>query len=151
MSPRTTLPRSRPQSQSTQCPLDHALAEKILRESAAEMARKTAALTLNRATITDAELQAWRKDLERRLETIQQHPEQNLGFIEEEVARAAREPLRLLAERAAQAKANNTPCCCPHHRIELGRVRVLGRSIDSRFGPLKSVSVQGNAGVPDSN
>ena len=137
MSPRITHPRSRPQKPPTRHVPDHTLEENILLGGAAEMARKTAALTLNRATLTDSELHAWKEDLERRLESIQQHPEQNLGFIEEEVARAAREPLRLLAERAAQAKANNTPCQCPHHRIELGRVRVLGRSVDSRFGPLK--------------
>jgi len=47
----------------------------------------------------------WQRDLEQRLDKIQQHPEQNLGFIEEELARSSREPLRLLAERAAQAKA----------------------------------------------
>lgn len=110
------------------------LAEKILREGAAEAAETAAALAVTRAHLTESEFQDWQRDLERRLDEIQRRPEQNLGFIEEELARAAREPLRLLAERAAQAKANATPSRCPQHKIDLKRQRVLGRSIDSRFG-----------------
>jgi hypothetical protein len=41
-----------------------------------------------------------------------------------------------LAERAAQAKANATPCRCPRCQSELVRQQVLKREIDSRFGPL---------------
>jgi Uncharacterised protein family (UPF0236) len=107
------------------------LAENILTAGAAKAA---AALAITRAHLTESELEDWQRDLERRLDEIQRRPEQNLGFIEEELARAAREPLRLLAERAAQAKANGTPCLCPNHQVDLERQRVLGRSIDSRFG-----------------
>jgi len=96
-----------------------------------------AALAVTRAHLMHAEVQAWQQDMERRLDKIQQHPEQNLGFIEEELARASKEPLRLLAERAAQAKANATACRCPDCKIQLERERVLGRSINSRFGRLK--------------
>lgn len=100
-------------------------------------AQVAAALAVSRAALTDEELHQWHHDLQRRLEYIQQHPEQNLGFIEEELAKASREPLRLLAERAAQAKANATPCQCSKCHQELLRQRVLGRSIDSRFGRLQ--------------
>lgn len=113
------------------------LSETILREGHAETARKAAALCMHRACLSPAEIQAWQQDLEGRLEKIQAHPEQNLGFVEETLAQAAREPLRLLAERAAQAKANATPAHCAHCRCALARVRVLERTIASRFGPLK--------------
>ena len=117
------------------------LIEKILKQgaqtSAQTAAQSAAALAVTQARLTDAEVAAWRQDLEQRLDKIQAHPEQNLGFVEEELARAAQEPLRLLAERAAQAKANATPCQCPDCQTELKRQQVLGRSIDSRFGRLK--------------
>src|ERR1022692_4910219 len=95
-----------------------------------------AASAVTRGQLTDAELQAWRTDLEARLETIQQHPEENRGHIEEAVAAAAQEPLRLLTQRAAQAKANATPCQCLACREELTDRKYLSRGIDSRFGPL---------------
>jgi hypothetical protein len=71
------------------------------------------------------------------LATIQQHSEQNLGVIEEQIALATREPMRLLAERAAQAKANATACQCTECHLELLQQRYLARTIDSRFGPLR--------------
>ena len=71
-----------------------------------------------------------------RLETIQQHPEQNLGEIEEQIARWSQEPLRLLAQRAAQLKANATPCCCPDCQRPLTQQKYLARTITSRFGLL---------------
>lgn len=96
---------------------------------------KAAAASLTRACLSDAELQAWRQDWEARLQIIQQHPEQNLGHIEEDLARAAKEPLRLLAQRAAQAKANATACQCRPCQRELTDQKWLSRTIDSRFGP----------------
>lgn len=128
MSPQSTTPH-RSQTQ--------ALGETILREGHAETARKAAALSVHRACLSSAEIQAWQHDLEARLEKIHAHPEQNLGFVEETLAQATREPLRLLAERAAQAKANATPAHCSHCHTALERVRVLGRTIESRFGSLK--------------
>jgi hypothetical protein len=86
--------------------------------------------------LTDAELQAWRQDMEARLQLIHQNAEQNLGHIEEELARCAKEPLRLLAERAAQAKANATPCHCVHGHGPLSEQKLLSRGVDSRFGHL---------------
>jgi hypothetical protein len=117
------------------------LAERILKEGAAQAVQATAelaaALSVERAHLTDDELRDWRSDMEERLRKIHEKPEQNLGFIEEEIARGCREPLRLLAERAAQAKANATPTQCSQHQTPLARTRVLGRWVDSRFGRLK--------------
>jgi len=42
----------------------------------------------------------------------------------------------LLAQRAAQAKANATPCGCPQCQTELVNQKYLSRQIDSRFGQL---------------
>lgn len=146
MSPQTLSPRrlqtkKAKKAKKAQTREQKVLVEKILKEgapaSAQTAAQMASALAVTRAQLTDAEVETWRQDLAQRLAKIQEHPEQNLGFVEEELARATQEPLRLLAERAAQAKANATPCQCPKCKTELGRQQVLGRSIDSRFGRLK--------------
>lgn len=108
----------------------HGLTEEIMAQAAA----KTAAVALTQAVLTDAEVQAWRTDLQARLATIQQHPEENLGHIEETLAQASKEVLRLLAQRAAQTKANATPCRCHKCHRELTHQKCLCRHIDSRFG-----------------
>lgn len=112
------------------------LTEEIMAKGAARAAAATAAAAVTQGQLTDAELQAWRTDFEARLQTIQQHPEQNLGHMEEAVAAAAKEPLRLLTQRAAQAKANATPCQCLKCQHPLTDQKYLSRAIDSRFGRL---------------
>ena len=106
-------------------------------EIMAEGKAQAAAAALTHATLTEEELAAWCQDMDARLRQIEQNQEQNLGHIEEELARAAKEPLRLLAERAAQAKANATPCQCPDCQRELSSQKFLSRGIDSRFGRLR--------------
>lgn len=141
MSLPSLLPPSSPQTSKAQGRERKVLVEKFIKEGAQASAQAAAtiaaALAVTGARLTQAEIEAWQRDMEQRLAKIHQHPEQNLGFVEEALACAAQEPLRLLAERAAQAKASATPCRCPHCQIELTREQVLGRSIDSRFGPLK--------------
>jgi hypothetical protein len=110
------------------------LTDHILNEAELKAAAAAAAAHVIQAALTDAELQAWRQDMEARLQKIQQHPEQNLGHIEEEIARSAKEPLRLLAQRAAQAKANSTPCQCRQCHRQLTDQKFLSRTVDSRFG-----------------
>jgi hypothetical protein len=110
--------------------------EEIMAEGKAQAAAAVAAATITHATLTDAELTAWRQDMDQRLQRIEQNQDQNLGHIEEELARASKEPLRLLAERAAQAKANATPCQCVQCHRELSDQKFLSRRVDSRFGRL---------------
>jgi len=130
--PHVKIRKARPaQSQEQQC-----LVEQILDAGAAAAAAAQAAAAVSKAELTDAEIRTWRQDLEARLEQIQQHPEHNLGFLEEQIALAAREPLRLLAQRAAQAKANATPCQCRECQTELVHQKYLARTIASRFGSL---------------
>lgn len=141
MTTQTHRPRSPRQIRKAQRREQTDLAEAILKEGAAQAAQAAAelaaALAVERTHLTDDELKDWRDDMQQRLHKIHENPEQNLGFIEEEVARGSREPLRLLTERAAQAQANATPNLCPHHKTQLQREQVLARSIDSRFGRLK--------------
>jgi hypothetical protein len=105
-------------------------------QAKAQAAAAAAAATLTHATLTDAELAAWRQDMDQRLQRLEQNQDQNLGHIEEELARASKEPLRLLAERAAQAKANATPCHCVQCHREMSHQKFLSRGVDSRFGRL---------------
>ncbi len=121
------------QSQALQ---DQRLSQEIVAKGTAQAEAAATALAVTKGCLTEAELQAWRRDYEARLQTIQEHPEQNLGHIEEALAAAAKEPLRLLTQRAAQAKANATGCQCRQCRHELTDRKCLSRGIDSRFGRL---------------
>jgi hypothetical protein len=121
----------------TQAQEHQRLSEQILKEGTARAAAAQAAAALAHAQLTDAEIQAWHQDLDARLATVEQNSEQNLGFIEEQIALATKEPMRLLAERAAQAKANAAPCQCLKCHRELRHQKYLPRSIESRFGSLR--------------
>ena len=112
------------------------MTEKIIDAASAKAAAAAQAASLDKAQLAEAEIQAWLKDMDARLEVIQQHPEQNLGEIEEQLARSVKEPLRLLAQRAAQAKANATPCHCAQCHCELTHRKSISRTLQSRFGPL---------------
>jgi hypothetical protein len=124
--------RARAQARPTPSEENPGLAQTIL-DAAAAAAQ---AQTLTEARLATAEVQAWLKDLDARLQVISEHPEQNLGEIEEQLARSVKEPLRLLAQRAAQVKANAVPCQCPKCHGALREQRWLSRTIHSRFGGL---------------
>ncbi len=112
------------------------LAQAVLDAAAAKAVAAAQAQTLAKAQLADAQVQAWLQDMDARLQAIFAHPEQNLGQIEEQLARSVKEPLRLLAERAAQVKANAVLCQCPDCQRELTERKWLCRTIHSRFGPL---------------
>jgi hypothetical protein len=112
------------------------ITDQILTEANIKAAAGAAAATLTQASLTDAELHAWNQDMNARLQRIQQNQDQNLGHIEEELARSAKEPLRLLAQRAAQVKANTTACQCVQCQSPLTHQKFLSRRVDSRFGSL---------------
>jgi len=112
------------------------LTETILDAAAAKAAAAAQAAILAKAQLAEAEVQAWLKDMDARLQVIFAHPEQNLGEVEEQLARSVKEPLRLLAQRAAQVKANAVPSQCPECHRELTEQKWLCRTIHSRFGPL---------------
>ena len=112
------------------------LTQAILDTASAKAAAAAQAAALAKAQLAEAEVQAWLKDMDARLTVIFAHPEENLGQIEEQLARSVKEPLRLLAQRAAQVKANAVACRCPECRGQLTQQRWLSRTIHSRFGPL---------------
>ncbi len=128
--------RARAQARTTPSDTDGDLTQSILDAAAAKAAAAAQAQTLGKAQLAQAEIQAWLKDMDARLEVIFNHPEQNLGEIEEQLARSIQEPLRLVAQRAAQVKANAVPCQCPKCHDPLREQRWLSRTIHSRFGQL---------------
>ncbi len=111
------------------------LTQGILDAAAAKAAAAAQAALLAKAQLAEAEVQAWLKDMYARLDVILEHPEQNLGEIEEQLAQL-KEPYRLLAQRAAQIKANRADDNCPDCHRPLSQLRHLSRTISSRFGPL---------------
>jgi hypothetical protein len=111
------------------------LTEEIIDAATAKAAAAQQAATMAKAQLAESEIQAWLQDMYARLDVILDHPEQNLGEIEEQLARL-KEPYRLLAERAAQIKANRTPCHCRDCQHPLSQQKYLSRVIHSRFGPL---------------
>ena len=117
--------------------INEQLTDNIMAEGGALANAAAKAAALSKGGLTEAEIQVWVKDLDARLAVMAQHPEQNLGHLEEQIARSAKEPLRLVAERAAQAKANATPCSCRDCQLPLVSQKYLARTIDSRFGPLR--------------
>jgi hypothetical protein len=112
------------------------LTQDILDAASAKAAAAAQAAALAKAQLAETEVQAWLQDMDARLDVIFAHPEQNLGEIEEQLARSVKEPLRLLAQRAAQVKANAVACQCPDGHGELTQQRWLCRTLHSRFGPL---------------
>ena len=63
-------------------------------------------------SILPEDLAHWSEDLESRLQRVQQHPEQGLGFIEEQVRQGTLELQRKVVQRAMQAKADAVDECC---------------------------------------
>src|SRR6185369_6188785 len=63
--------------------------------------------------LLEEDLTRWREDLHARLLRVQQHPEQNMGFIEENIRQSALELQRLLVQKAMQDKADAVEEHCP--------------------------------------
>lgn len=85
--------------------------------------------------LSDEEIAAWRTDLDARLQRVIANAEQNMGFLEEHIDQATREPKRLALQRAMQAKADATACQCVDCHRDLVDTRRISRTIESRFGP----------------
>jgi len=57
--------------------------------------------------LSKEDLTRWREDLQTRLQRVQQHPEQNLGFIEENIRQSA---LELQRSSGATTPPQNALC-----------------------------------------
>jgi len=66
------------------------MTDQIMNNGAALASAAAKAAAVTKGGLTEAEIQVWVKDLDARLAVIEQHPEQNLGHIEEQIARSAR-------------------------------------------------------------
>jgi hypothetical protein len=98
----------------------------------------------SQSSLLPEDLAHWRQDLEARLERVQQHPEQGLGFIEEQVRQCTLELQRRVVERAMQAKADvvDESCpCCQTRLIE--RKERVPKTINSYCGPVRLFRTHG--------
>lgn len=83
-------------------------------------------------------LKEWSADLRARLERVRQHPEQNLGFIEEHVRQCTLPLQCLLVQAAMQAKADAVEEHCPDcQRPLVDKKRRVERTIDAYCGKVK--------------
>ena len=84
------------------------------------------------------DMEQWRADLQARLDRIQQHREQGLGFIEEHVRQCTLELQRKAVERAMQAKADAVDAICPCcQRALIEKKYRVPKTIDSYCGKLR--------------
>jgi len=94
--------------------------------------------------LSPEELAQWQQDLEARLARLAQHPEQGLGFIEEQVRQCTLELQRKVVERAMQAKADavdeNCPCC---QTPLIERKRRVRKTVHSYCGSLQLFRTHG--------
>jgi hypothetical protein len=95
-------------------------------------------------SLLEQDIARWRADLRKRLEQIQQHPEQGLGFIEEHVRQATLQLQRLLVQKAMQDKADTVDEECPDCHSRLGhKKRRVPRWVDAYCGKVKLVRIHG--------
>ena len=84
------------------------------------------------------DLTRWREDLQTRLQRVQQHPEQNMGFIEENIRQSALELQRLLVQKAMQDKADAVDEKCPDCQHTLrNKKRRVEKVVDAYCGKVK--------------
>ncbi|MEO8428691.1 MAG: hypothetical protein ABI651_16450 [Verrucomicrobiota bacterium] len=101
-------------------------------------------LSLAPPALAPEELVQWREDLQVRLERIHQHPEQGLGFIEEQVRQCTLELQRKVVERAMQAKADSIDEHCPCCQTPLiEKKRRVPKTIRSYCGSLRLFRTHG--------
>jgi hypothetical protein len=97
--------------------------------------------------LLEQDLAHWREDLRQRLEQIQQHPEQGLGFIEEHIRQATLRLQCLLVQKAMQEKANTVDEKCPDcHTGLCDKKRRVLRWIDAYCGKVKLLRTHGWCG-----
>ena len=94
--------------------------------------------------LPEQEVARWREDLDARLQRVHQHPEQNMGFIEEHVRQSALELQRLIVEKAMQIKADAVEDKCPDCQHPLrDKKRRVERTVDAYCGKVKLVRTHG--------
>lgn len=94
--------------------------------------------------LLEQDIAHWREDLHQRLDKIQSHPEQGLGFIEEHIRQSTLKLQQLLVQKAMQDKADAVDEICPdcHGRLTDKKRRVC-RWIDAYCGKVKLLRTHG--------
>lgn len=94
--------------------------------------------------VLNQDIAHWREDLRKRLEQVQQHPEQGLGFIEEHIRQATLRLQCLLVQKAMQDKASAVEEKCPdcHSPLRDKKRRVV-RWVEAYCGKVKLVRTHG--------
>lgn len=88
--------------------------------------------------LLEQDLIRWREDLHARLQRVQEHPEQNLGFIEENIRQSALQLQCLLVQRAMQNKADAVDEKCPDCQHPLcNKKRRVEKMVDAYCGKVK--------------
>jgi len=101
-------------------------------------------LTHGQKLLLEQDIARWREDLRQRLEQIQRHPEQGLGFIEEHIRQAALKLQCLLVQKAMQDKADAVDEVCPDcHGPLCAKKRRVPRSLDAYCGKVKLLRTHG--------
>jgi hypothetical protein len=94
--------------------------------------------------VLEQDIAHWREDLRQRLEQVQQHPEQGMGFIEEHIRQATLRLQCLLVQKAMQDKANLVEEKCPDcGRPLCHKKRRVVRWIDAYCGKVKLARTHG--------
>lgn len=94
--------------------------------------------------LLEQDIAHWREDLRQRLEQVQQHPEQGMGFIEEHIRQATLRLQCLLVQKAMQDKANRVEEKCPDcGRALQDKKRRVVRWIDAYCGKVKLARTHG--------
>ena len=116
-----------------------------LASSRAALADAVKAITSDcQPSILPEDLAHWSQDLENRLQRVQQHPEQGLGFIEEQVRQCTLELQRKVVERAMQAKADAVDeCCSCCHGPLIDKKRRVPKTIHCYCGPARVLRTHG--------
>jgi hypothetical protein len=94
--------------------------------------------------VLEKDLAQWQEDFRKRLDKVQQHPEQGLGFIEEHTRQLSLRLQCLLIQKEMQNKANAVDEKCPdcHHDLCDKKRRVV-RWIDAYCGKVKLARTHG--------
>jgi hypothetical protein len=94
--------------------------------------------------LPEQDIGRWREDLQKRLQQLEQHPEQGLGFIEEHIRQANLELQRLLVQKAMQDQANRVEEKCPDCGARLtDKKRRVSRWVEAYCGKVQLVRTHG--------
>ena len=92
----------------------------------------------------EQDIDQWREDLHKRLEQVRQHPQENMGFLEEHIRQATLRLQCLLVQKAMQDKANTVEEKCPDCGGPLrDKKRRVLRWVEAYCGKVKLVRTHG--------